>query len=75
MKIAGNAFRITPDGSLDKEYLRICAIYRRMSNGRITAARARELSRRPIRGCCKKSDGWRDNAISIWARNIDKRAA
>lgn len=75
MNISGNAFRITPDGSLDMEYLRICAIWRLMSNGHVTAAQAKDLSHRPIRGCSKKSNGWLDSAIDIWARNIERRAA
>lgn len=39
-----NAFRHTPDKSLDREYLRICAVYRLlMRQGRIDKARAIEL--------------------------------
>lgn len=39
-----NIFRHTPDGSLDRQYLRICAVYRLLKRGQITSkARAVEL--------------------------------
>jgi len=38
-----NLFRCTPDRSLDKQYLRICAVYRLMSRDRLGKARAIEL--------------------------------
>lgn len=38
-----NAFRCTPDGSLDRVYLRHCAVYRLLKQGRIGAARAADL--------------------------------
>lgn len=39
-----NLFRCgTKDGSLDKQYLRICAVYRLLSRGRIGKARAIDL--------------------------------
>lgn len=31
-----NLFRHAKDGSLDRQYLRICAVYRLMKSGRIT---------------------------------------
>ena len=41
-----NAFRMTPDGSLDRPYLRTCAIYRLLKNGRIDKRRAIEIAPR-----------------------------
>lgn len=38
-----NLFRCTPDQSLDREYLRICAVHRLLSRKRIGFARAVEL--------------------------------
>ncbi len=38
-----NLFRCTPDGSLDKQYLRICAVYRLLKKQRIGKARATQL--------------------------------
>ena len=40
-----NIFRCTKDGSLDKQYLRTCAVYRLLKTGRIDKARAIELLR------------------------------
>lgn len=38
-----NAFRHTPNGSLDRPYLRVCAVYRLMRQRRIDKPRAIEL--------------------------------
>ena len=38
-----NLFRMTDDGRLDKQYLRICAVGRLVDQGRVTKARAIEL--------------------------------
>jgi hypothetical protein len=38
-----NAFRCTPDGRLDRRYLRVAACYRLLRRGRIGKARAMEL--------------------------------
>lgn len=39
-----NIFRSgTPDGSLDKKFLRVCAVYRLLKNHRIGRVRALEL--------------------------------
>ena len=38
-----NAFRMTPDKSLDRTYLRVCAVYRFFIRGCIDKARAIEL--------------------------------
>jgi hypothetical protein len=41
-----NAFRMTPDGSLDRVYLRTCAIYRLLKGGWIGQRRAIEIAPR-----------------------------
>lgn len=38
-----NLFRCTPDKSLDRKYLRTCAVYRLLKQKRIGFARALEL--------------------------------
>ncbi len=38
-----NCFRCTPDGSLDRKYLRVCAVYRLLRKRVIGEARALEL--------------------------------
>lgn len=38
-----NLFRCTPNGSLDRKYLRVCAVYRLLKRGVIGQARALEL--------------------------------
>jgi hypothetical protein len=40
-----NAFRHTPDGRLDRPYLRTCVLYRLLKRGKIGQARAIELAR------------------------------
>lgn len=44
-----NLFRCTPDRSLDRVYLRTCAIYRLLKHHRIGYQRARELALLPIK--------------------------
>jgi hypothetical protein len=44
-----NAFRHTRTGALDREYLRTCAVYRLLRQGRIGAARAVDLLTCPVR--------------------------
>jgi hypothetical protein len=61
-----NAFRCTPDRSLDREYLRVCAVYRLLKSGRISKSQAIEISQRRIRGCHRKQDGWLKATIELW---------
>lgn len=60
-----NAFRCTPDRSLDREYLRTCAIYRLLKNGRIDKYGALELARRKIPGCPRNPTRL-DGTIEVW---------
>ena len=60
-----NAFRITPDRSLDREYLRVCAVYQCIKRYRIGRDKARLIANRRIRGVYKKP-GWLDATIEIW---------
>ena len=60
-----NVFRMTPDGSLDRVYLRTCAIYRLLKSGRIGQARAIELQRLPIKGAYRERDRL-VGLIEIW---------
>lgn len=43
MESSMNIFRCTPDNSLDKQFLRVCAVHRLLDRGRVTKARAIEL--------------------------------
>lgn len=67
-----NLFRCTRDGSLDRYYLRTCAIYRLLKAGRIDKAGALELARRPIKRLKPwqythaKRGAWLDATIEIW---------
>lgn len=61
-----NVFRMTPDKSLDRLYLRTCAIYRLLKGGKIGQARAIELQRLPIRGVAKQSPNRLTGLIEIW---------
>ncbi len=38
-----NCFRCTPDGSLDRKYMRVCSVYRLLRRKVIGEARAMEL--------------------------------
>jgi len=59
-----NIFRCTPDKSLDRPYLRTCAIYRLLKNGRIRSrARALELLEQRHG---KHENRHLDALISIW---------
>ena len=74
-----NAFRITKDGSLDREYMRICAIYRLMKNKKINREQALELAKLPLKFPVGE-DGYKtrklpanmDKTIEIWDREIAK---
>jgi hypothetical protein len=66
-----NLFRQTRDGSLDRYYLRTCAIYRLLKSRRIDKAGALALARRPI----KRLKPWQyappkrlDATIEIWLK-------
>lgn len=61
-----NVFRCTPDRSLDREYLRVCAVYRLLKSGRINKGQAIEISQRRIRGSYRKPQGWLEATIEIW---------
>lgn len=60
-----NVFRCTPDRSLDREYLRTCAIYGLLKTGRINKSGAMQLARRKVRGCYVKPERL-DGLIEIW---------
>ena len=60
-----NVFRCTPDRSLDRYYLRTCAIYKLLKHGHIDKAGALELAARPIRGCYAKPDRL-NGTIELW---------
>jgi hypothetical protein len=42
-----NLFRCTPDGRLDREYLRTCAVYKLLKRGCVNKTRAVELLKCP----------------------------
>lgn len=60
-----NVFRCTPDRTLDRYYLRTCAIYRLLKNGCIDKAGALEIARRRIPGAHAKPDRL-DGTIELW---------
>lgn len=67
-----NVFRQTPDGCLDRPYLRTCAIYRLLKNHRIDKAEAIRLSKLPL------SDGRKpphnlEQTINLWLSGPLKR--
>lgn len=49
MTVLSNAYRITPDRSLDRQFLRTCAIYRLLKWRKIDRQKALELQNRPYR--------------------------
>jgi len=61
----GNAFRCTPDGSLDRLYLRTCTVYRLLKAGKIGQAQALEISNRPLRRGWKPKDHLK-RTIELW---------
>lgn len=67
-----NLFRCTPDRSLDRLYLRTCAIYRLLKAGRIDKARALQLqnrryaSREASTGRCTPPRDYLTKTIEIW---------
>lgn len=56
---------MTKDKSLDRRYLRVCAVYRMIRQHNLSSQEASELANRPIRKCYQKS-GWLDATISVW---------
>jgi hypothetical protein len=63
--IHSNVFRMTWNRSLDRVYLRTCAIYRLLKIGRIDKAGALELARRRIKGCHVAANRL-DGTIELW---------
>lgn len=67
-----NLFRCTPDRSLDRLYLRTCAIYRLLKLRRIDKAQALELqnkryaSREASTGRSAPPNGYLTKTIDIW---------
>jgi hypothetical protein len=60
-----NAFRMTHDRSLDRYYLRTCAIYRLLKGGHVDKAGALAIAGRPIRGIYAKPDRL-NGTIELW---------
>lgn len=60
-----NVFRMTPDRSLDREYLRTAAVYRLLKSGKIDKAQAVQQADKPIRGKPRKP-GRLTATIEIW---------
>lgn len=69
-----NVFRCTPDRSLNRYYLRTCAIYRLLKNRHVDKEGAKALARRPIPGVYAKPDRL-DGTIEIWLAGPLKVAA
>lgn len=66
-----NLFRCTPDRSLDRIYLRTCAVYRLLKHGHIDKTKAIELADRPLRRGSPafpqyKQRGYLNGTIEIW---------
>ena len=67
-----NLFRCTPDRSLDRLYLRTCAIYRLLKAGKIDKARALELQNRRFAAREQSTDrlspprGYLTGTIELW---------
>lgn len=62
-----NCYRMTRDGSLDREYLRTSAIYRLLKRRKIDRARAIELqSHRYANGKGSPRDGYLTKTIDMW---------
>ena len=68
-----NVFRMR-DGTLDRVYLRTCAIYRLLKHGLIGKAVAKELAARPFRNLSVRPgrERYLDSTIEIWARDVIK---
>lgn len=66
--VHSNVFHMTPDRSLDRLYLRTCAVYRLLKSGRITREQALEISNRPIRKTYKHHNYLRAT-IELWRFN------
>jgi hypothetical protein len=67
-----NSFRITPDKSLDREYLRVCAVHRCIKRYGVDRRTANELASRKIRGIYKK-EGWLAANIDLVFRTMQER--
>lgn len=61
-----SAFR-NEDGSLDREYLRICGLYRLTRMRKLSAKSVKALATKPIRRLNKRV-GWMDAVIESWFR-------
>lgn len=61
-----NLFRCTLDRSLDRVYLRTCAIYRLLKNKRIGFAQAVEMQDRRSQGRTVVRKGYLTGTIEIW---------
>lgn len=60
-----SVFRQTPNGSLDLEYLRICAVHRLLARKRIGFARAVELlAERKVEKPKRLVELWRGNHLT-----------
>jgi hypothetical protein len=57
-----NEFR-TREGTLDRPYLRVCAIWRLLKSGKIDFAQAKAIADRPVRGIQFR------NTVDIWERS------
>lgn len=63
-----NLFRCTPDRSLDREYLRICAVYKLLKVQRIGRQRAIDLlAEKKVEKPCRLVELWAANPL----KNID----
>lgn len=62
-----NAFRCTPDRSLDRVYLRTCTVYRLLKRKQIGANRAVELLTCPAHLRRKLVEIWRSGPIKDMA--------
>lgn len=67
--IPGNAFR-GEDGKLDRQYMRVSAVYRLLDRGKIDKNRALELLMERFPESKRNSLA---NLVSIWARVVKKR--
>jgi hypothetical protein len=58
-----NAFRCTPDRRLDRVYLRTCAVYRLLRQGRIGQERAIELLTCPPKDRRALTELWKSGPL------------
>jgi hypothetical protein len=66
-----NAFRFA-DGSLDRQYLRVCAAYRLTRVHKLSKAECLDLTNRKIRRTYTKTD-WLKPTVEIWFSGPFKR--